>query len=69
MYICMYSYIYILFYLSRESKIKTYQKMWSYMENKMPSVFVKNYDEGVKRVKKVGPHKKNVITNINEDRS
>ena len=55
--------------MSRESKIKTYQKMWSYMENKMPSVFVKNYDEGVKRVKKVGPHKKNVITNINEDRS
>ena len=67
MYICIA--IYKIFYLSRESKIKTYQKMWSYMENKMPSVFVKNYDEGVKRVKKVGPHKKNVITNINEDRS
>ena len=37
----------------RDSKIKTYQKMWSYMENKKPSVFVKNYIEGVNRVKKV----------------
>ena len=37
----------------RDSKIKTYQKMWDYMEYKKPSVFVKNYDEGVKRVKKV----------------
>jgi len=27
--------------------------MWDYMEYKKPSVFVKNYDEGVKRVKKV----------------
>lgn len=36
----------------RDSKIKTYQKMWDYMEYKKPSVFVKNYDEGVKRVKK-----------------
>ena len=25
---------------------------WDYMEYKKPSVFVKNYDEGVKRVKK-----------------
>jgi ionotropic glutamate receptor len=38
----------------RDSKIKTYQRMWDYMENKKPSVFVKNYDEGVARVKKVG---------------
>ena len=37
----------------RDSKIKTYQRMWDYMENKKPSVFVKNYDEGVARVKKV----------------
>ena len=37
----------------RDSKIKTYQKMWDYMEYKKPSVFVKNYDEGVKLVKKV----------------
>ena len=27
--------------------------MWSYMETKKPSVFVKNYDEGVARVKRV----------------
>jgi hypothetical protein len=40
----------------RDSKIKTYQRMWDYMENKKPSVFVKNYDEGVARVKKVGFH-------------
>ncbi|XP_023327652.1 glutamate receptor ionotropic, kainate 1 [Eurytemora carolleeae] len=36
----------------RDSKIKTYQKMWSYMEYKKPSVFVNNYVEGVARVKK-----------------
>jgi ionotropic kainate glutamate receptor 2 len=41
----------------RDSKIKTYQRMWDYMENKKPSVFVKNYDEGVARVKKVGFHR------------
>ena len=40
----------------RDSKIKTYQQMWDYMENKRPSVFVKNYDEGVKRVRKVSKH-------------
>jgi len=34
----------------RDSKIPTYQKMWEYMEHKRPSVFVKNYEEGVKRV-------------------
>ena len=38
----------------RDSKIKTYQQMWDYMENKRPSVFVKTYDEEVKRVRKVG---------------
>ncbi|XP_043496158.1 glutamate receptor ionotropic, kainate 2 isoform X7 [Polistes fuscatus] len=34
----------------RDSKIGTYQKMWSFMESKTPSVFVKTYEEGVKRV-------------------
>ena len=33
----------------RDSQIETYQKMWRYMENR-PSVFVKDYDEGVQRV-------------------
>jgi len=34
----------------RDSKIETYQKMWRYMENKKPSVFVSTYDEGIRRV-------------------
>ncbi|KAF7395848.1 hypothetical protein HZH68_009898 [Vespula germanica] len=34
----------------RDSKIGTYQKMWRFMESKTPSVFVKTYEEGVKRV-------------------
>ncbi|XP_064104775.1 glutamate receptor ionotropic, kainate 2-like [Macrobrachium nipponense] len=34
----------------RDSKIETYQKMWRFMENKKPSVFVHSYDEGVRRV-------------------
>ncbi|KAL7644527.1 UNVERIFIED_CONTAM: hypothetical protein RMT77_005359 [Armadillidium vulgare] len=34
----------------RDSRIETYQKMWRFMENKKPSVFVHSYDEGVKRV-------------------
>ncbi|XP_063879172.1 glutamate receptor ionotropic, kainate 2-like isoform X3 [Scylla paramamosain] len=34
----------------RDSKIETYQKMWRFMENKKPSVFVQSYDEGVRRV-------------------
>ncbi|KAF2357618.1 Ionotropic glutamate receptor L-glutamate and glycine-binding domain [Trinorchestia longiramus] len=34
----------------RDSKIETYQKMWRFMENKKPSVFVRSYDEGVRRV-------------------
>ncbi|GIY87283.1 glutamate receptor ionotropic, kainate 2 [Caerostris darwini] len=33
----------------RDSKIETYQKMWRFMENR-PSVFVTDYEEGVKRV-------------------
>jgi len=34
----------------RDSKIETYQKMWRYMENKKPKVFVSTYDEGIRRV-------------------
>ncbi|XP_042204499.1 glutamate receptor ionotropic, kainate 2-like isoform X1 [Homarus americanus] len=34
----------------RDSKIETYQKMWRFMENKKPSVFVQSYDEGIRRV-------------------
>ncbi|XP_071541830.1 glutamate receptor ionotropic, kainate 2-like isoform X7 [Panulirus ornatus] len=34
----------------KDSKIETYQKMWRFMENKKPSVFVQSYDEGVRRV-------------------
>ncbi|XP_015191417.1 PREDICTED: glutamate receptor ionotropic, kainate 2 isoform X6 [Polistes dominula] len=34
----------------RDSKIGTYQKMWRFMDSKTPSVFVKTYEEGVKRV-------------------
>ena len=37
----------------RDSKIQTYKKMWEFMENKKPSVFVKNYKEGKEKVKKV----------------
>ncbi|KPM04300.1 glutamate receptor, ionotropic kainate 2-like protein 2 [Sarcoptes scabiei] len=33
----------------RDSQIETYQKMWRFMENR-PVVFVKTYDEGVRRV-------------------
>nr|XP_033335759.1 glutamate receptor ionotropic, kainate 2 isoform X6 [Megalopta genalis] len=34
----------------RDSKIGIYQKMWRFMESKSPSVFVKSYEDGVKRV-------------------
>ncbi|XP_073985742.1 glutamate receptor ionotropic, kainate 2 isoform X4 [Rhodnius prolixus] len=34
----------------RDSKIGIYQKMWRYMENKKPSVFVPSYEDGIKRV-------------------
>lgn len=30
--------------------IDTYKKMWRYMENKKPSVFVSTYKEGIDRV-------------------
>ncbi|XP_045462380.1 glutamate receptor ionotropic, kainate 1 isoform X2 [Harmonia axyridis] len=34
----------------RDSKIGIYQKMWRFMENRKPPVFVKSYEEGVERV-------------------
>ena len=34
----------------QDSKIETYQKMWRYMKNRRPSVFVPTIEEGVKRV-------------------
>lgn len=30
--------------------IETYKKMWRFMENRKPSVFVPTYEEGIKRV-------------------
>ncbi|XP_041674482.1 glutamate receptor ionotropic, kainate 2 isoform X2 [Drosophila eugracilis] len=34
----------------RDSKIGVYQKMWRYMENRKSAVFVKTYEDGIKRV-------------------
>ncbi|XP_054261472.1 glutamate receptor ionotropic, kainate 2-like isoform X3 [Macrosteles quadrilineatus] len=34
----------------RDSMIETYKKMWRFMENKKPSVFVSTYEEGIRRV-------------------
>ncbi|XP_023314977.1 glutamate receptor ionotropic, kainate 2-like isoform X5 [Trichogramma pretiosum] len=34
----------------RDSMIETYKKMWRFMENRKPSVFVPTYEEGIKRV-------------------
>ncbi|KDR16107.1 Glutamate receptor, ionotropic kainate 2 [Zootermopsis nevadensis] len=36
----------------RDSMIETYKKMWRFMENKKPSVFVSTYEEGIQRVLK-----------------
>lgn len=38
----------------RDSKIDTYKKMWTYMESTRPSVFVKDYEGGIARVKRGG---------------
>lgn len=35
---------------SKDSMIETYKKMWRFMENKKPSVFVPTYEEGIQRV-------------------
>ncbi|XP_050301823.1 glutamate receptor ionotropic, kainate 2 isoform X1 [Anthonomus grandis grandis] len=34
----------------RDSKIGIYQKMWRFMENRRPPVFVKSYEDGIARV-------------------
>ncbi|CAH1132877.1 unnamed protein product [Ceutorhynchus assimilis] len=34
----------------RDSMIETYKKMWRYMENRKPSVFVPTYEDGIKKV-------------------
>uniref|UniRef100_A0A1B6DJB2 Glutamate receptor ionotropic, kainate 2 n=1 Tax=Clastoptera arizonana TaxID=38151 RepID=A0A1B6DJB2_9HEMI len=34
----------------RDSMIETYKKMWRFMENRKPPVFVSTYEEGIKRV-------------------
>ncbi|XP_011696326.1 PREDICTED: glutamate receptor ionotropic, kainate 2-like isoform X1 [Wasmannia auropunctata] len=34
----------------RDSMVETYKKMWRFMENKKPSVFVPTYEEGIQRV-------------------
>ncbi|KRK05003.1 glutamate receptor ionotropic, kainate 2 isoform X3 [Drosophila yakuba] len=34
----------------RDSKIGIYQKMWRYMENRKTAVFVKTYEDGIRRV-------------------
>lgn len=36
--------------LNKDSMIETYKKMWRFMENKKPSVFVSTYEEGIQRV-------------------
>ncbi|EZA59401.1 Glutamate receptor, ionotropic kainate [Ooceraea biroi] len=36
--------------MSLDSMIETYKKMWRFMENKKPSVFVPTYEEGIQRV-------------------
>ncbi|KAK9881459.1 hypothetical protein WA026_016345 [Henosepilachna vigintioctopunctata] len=36
----------------RDSMIETYRKMWRFMENRKPSVFVPTYEEGIQRVLK-----------------
>lgn len=38
------------FFFTQDSKIGIYQKMWRFMESKKPSVFVKTYEDGIKRV-------------------
>ncbi|KAI4480119.1 hypothetical protein M0804_010480 [Polistes exclamans] len=34
----------------KDSMIETYKKMWRFMENRKPSVFVPTYEEGIQRV-------------------
>jgi len=34
----------------KDSMVETYKKMWRFMENRKPSVFVPTYEEGIQRV-------------------
>jgi ionotropic glutamate receptor len=34
----------------RDSRIPTYRRMWRFMENRRPSIFVASYEEGKRRV-------------------
>ena len=38
----------------RDSKIDVYKKMWKFMESSRPAVFVKDYEQGIARVKRGG---------------
>lgn len=47
--------VYLLYFYTspisvKDSMIETYKKMWRFMENKKPSVFVPTYEEGIQRV-------------------
>ncbi|KFD52047.1 hypothetical protein M514_07029, partial [Trichuris suis] len=35
----------------KESTVQSYQRMWQFMTSQSPSVFVSNYDDGIKRVR------------------
>lgn len=39
-----------LFCCLKDSMIETYKKMWRFMENRKPSVFVPTYEEGIEKV-------------------
>lgn len=39
-------------FILKDSKIPTYQRMWSFMESSKPSVFTNGNTEGIERVKK-----------------
>ena len=41
----------LILYYFQNSKIPTYQRMWAFMENQEPSVFVATSDEGIRKVK------------------
>lgn len=42
--------IYFYHHDMQDSMIETYKKMWRFMENRQPSVFVPTYEEGIQRV-------------------
>jgi hypothetical protein len=49
---CYYGLIYLLLNLFlKNSKVDVYMRMWNFMQSWGPSVFVKNNEEGVKKVR------------------